>query len=276
MKSSSPSSAIVKHTFWEALKSKWLILYTVIFVLLAVNVPIVIVVAREYLASNYLDHFLTYLVTDSFPFLPLLALPIGALSIVDEKESGTLQYVLSTPISKGKFLASRILGLLLATNIVLLLGYGIDSLYVFQFDFPRYWAVIYILLAAVALNACTLGMSLLVSIFSRRKAAALGAAIFIWFFLTVLSDFGDLAVVLSFVGAGSFTVPLILLNPVESSRLLGVFQLNPGFTELGGTGLAARYYLGDAVTQVLALGMLVWIAVVYSLCFAAFAKRDLV
>ncbi len=40
-------------------------------------------------------------------------------------------------------------------------------------------------------------------------------------------------------------VPLILLNPVESSRLIALLHLNLGCTELGGMGILIKYGLGD-------------------------------
>src|SRR5207245_10021031 len=97
-------------------------MFTAVFFLLAINIPILVLSFVRYLPPNYLDVYLTYLLTLSFPFLPLLALPMGAVSIVDERESGVLQYLLSNPISSLEFYLGRYLGLLLSTSAFLLLG----------------------------------------------------------------------------------------------------------------------------------------------------------
>jgi len=266
--------ALFKLTFLDAIRSKWIILFTLVFLLLAINVPLLLLFAAGYVAPNYLDTYLTYLVTLSYPYLPLLALPIGSTSIVDERESGALQYMLSLSLSREKFLVGRIVGLLAATSLVVFAGYGIDALITFQFDVGKYYPVLLVMIAALGLNACTMGIALLVSTLSKRKVEALGAAIFIWFSLTVLSDFGDLSVVLAAGNVGIFMIPLIMMNPVESYRLLGVLQLNPTYSELGGTGLVAQYYFGNEVTLILTIAMILWIVGVYSACFIVFHSRD--
>ena len=67
----------------------------------------------------------------TFPLIPLLALPMGAVSIVDERESGTLQYLLSNPVTKGEFFLGRAVGLLLATTSVIIIGFGAASVVVY-------------------------------------------------------------------------------------------------------------------------------------------------
>ncbi|HYC26635.1 MAG TPA: ABC transporter permease subunit, partial [Nitrososphaerales archaeon] len=90
-------SAIFGQTFKEAIRTKWLISFTIVFLLLAINIPVLVLLVGGYLPPNYLSVFLTNLVAVSFPFLPLLALPMGSTVIVDEKESGTLEYMMSNP-----------------------------------------------------------------------------------------------------------------------------------------------------------------------------------
>ncbi|TLX97566.1 MAG: hypothetical protein E6K90_10260, partial [Thaumarchaeota archaeon] len=95
--------AILTYTFKDAIRAKWLLVFAVVFFLLAVNIPMLVLLAARYLPPNYLQVYLTTLVGLAFPFIPLLPLPMGAATIVDERESGTLQYVMSNPISKVDF-----------------------------------------------------------------------------------------------------------------------------------------------------------------------------
>ncbi len=273
--SSSPLRAIVSYTFKETIRSKWLIMFTLVFFLLTLNIPLLILLATSYIPPNYLDIYLTYLVSLSFPFLPFLSLPLVATSIVDERESGSLQYMLSNPISRVQFLTGRLVGLILATTLVIVLGYGIATIVTYKVAVSRYAAAGMVMLVAAFLNLCIIGLALVVSILTRRKATALGIAIFIWFILTVLSDFGSLGLVLTVITKQpAFVMPLILANPVETSRVLALIPLHAGPTELGSTGLIVNLVLGDNGWIVLFADVALWITVLTSLSYFLFKRQD--
>ena len=95
-------------------------MFSAVFFFLALNVPLLVLLALRYLPPDYLERYLNYLVSLSFPFLPLLSLPVASASVVEERESGALQYVLSGPVSKADFLVGRAVGLLAATTAVVI------------------------------------------------------------------------------------------------------------------------------------------------------------
>lgn len=269
-------SAILTYTFKEAIRAKWLLVFAVVFFLLAINIPMLVLLGARYIPPDYLSIFLSTLVTLSFPFIPLLALPMGATTVVEEREAGTLQYVLSNPITKGEFLLGRAVGLLLATSAVVFLGFGIASAIVYNVDVLSYRSVVIVMFLAAALNATMLGFALVISVLSRRKATAIGIAIFTWFLFTILSDLGFLSVILNLKWGAWVTLPIVLLNPVESARILAVLVIGAGQTQLGSTGIIVSYYLGDSAPLVLGLGILVWTVVLYAVGFFLFRRQDLV
>src|SRR5690242_17461037 len=105
-----PMLAVVIQTFKEAIRSKWLIMFSVLFFFLAFNVPAAALLLLRLLNENYNSTFIGSMITVSFPILPLLSLPLGSTSVVEERESGVLQYLLSTRISRVRFLLARFLG----------------------------------------------------------------------------------------------------------------------------------------------------------------------
>lgn len=266
---------ILAHTFKESIRAKWLMMFAVVFFLLAVNIPMLILLAVRYLPPNYLDVYLNYLVTLSFPFLPLLALPMGASSIIEERESGVLQYILSNPISRGEFLVGRLLGLLLSTTVVVVLGYGTAALMTFNVNVERYGAVGEVTLVGATLNAIMVGIAVLVSILAKRKATALGVGIFLWFLFTVLSDLGFLSFILNLRSGPTSVLPIILLNPIETARILAVIILGGGNDQLGVPGVIVTYLLGDLTSLVLIGALLSWMIVFFSLCYLTFRKQDI-
>jgi Cu-processing system permease protein len=268
--------AITSYTFKEAIRAKWLLIFAIVFFLLAVNIPMLVLLAARYLPPNYLDVYLTTLVSLSFPFIPLLPLPMGSGTIVEERESGTLQYMMANPISKTDFLLGRMLGMVFATTSVILLGFGIASIMVYNVDFTRYTPVLTTTLIAATLNAIMLGVALVISILSKRKSTAMGVAIFVWFLLTVLSDLGFLSVIVNLKAGVAATLPIILLNPIEVARILAVSSFGGDLSALGTTGLIVNYYLGSAAGEVMTIILLVWLAVFVALDFILFRHQDVV
>ncbi len=266
---------VFTFTFKESIKAKWLLVYSVIFFLLAVNIPMLVLLAVRYIPPNYLQIYLGTLVALSFPFIPLLPLPMGSTSIVEEKESGTLQYILSNPISKGEFFLGRAAGLLLATSLVVFIGYGIASFMVYNVDITHYLQLLETMSVAATLNAVMVGLALVISTLSKRKSTAIGIAIFAWFLFTVLSDLGFLSVILNLKSGALAAVPIILLNPVESSRILAVLLLNGDASQLGTTGLIINYYLGPSAFSVILASVLSYLVAFFALGFAIFRRQDL-
>jgi len=269
-----PIIAILKHTFKESIRAKWLIMFTAVFFLLAINIPILVLIFVRYLPPNYLDVYLTYLITLSFPFLPLLALPMGAVSIVDERESGVLQYMLSNPVSRMEFFLGRYLGLLLSTSAIIVLGYGIAAGISYNVSAERYLQVSIPMVVGSLLNAIMLGLALMISVISKRKATALGIAIFSWFLFTVLSNLGLLSIVVSLAFSQFSVVGLVLLNPTETARLLAVMLTGGGINELGTTGLVIQNLLGQNAAFILSETLLCWAFGATAVSFLLFNRRD--
>ena len=80
---------ILTFTYKESIRTKWVLIFGVIFFLLAVDIPDLYLSAAGNLPPEYLTQNLSDLLSVTFPLIPLLALPMGAVSIVDERESGT-------------------------------------------------------------------------------------------------------------------------------------------------------------------------------------------
>ncbi|MFI5421538.1 MAG: ABC transporter permease subunit, partial [Nitrososphaerales archaeon] len=89
----SSTLTIAWYAFKDAIRAKWLIVFAILFFLIAINLPVIALHSGGYLPPNYLTEFIPDIVALAFPFIPLLALPMGAPAIVDERESGTMQFV---------------------------------------------------------------------------------------------------------------------------------------------------------------------------------------
>ncbi len=266
--------AIFVQTFKETIRSKWLIMFAVVFFFLAFNLPLATLAAFNFLPQGYLSEFIGAIITVTFPLIPLLPLPLGAMSIVEERESGFLQYILTVPMTRSQFLLSRLLGLYVATTAIIVIGFGIAAVIAFTPSLSIF-SLGYVVLASLVLNAAMLGIGLLISVLSRRRNTALGASIFIWFIFTTISDSNVLAPIFSMAHEVVYVIPFILLNPVESARLLVLAQGAHSVVELGASGMAMGSVFGNAYVSVLEVTMALWVVVPFVAAFLIFMLQDI-
>jgi ABC-type transport system involved in multi-copper enzyme maturation permease subunit len=272
----SSTLTVASYTFKDAIRSKWLIIFAILFFLLAINLPIIALHNAGYLPPNYLTEFIPDLIALSFPFIPLLALPMGSPAIVDERETGTLQFILSNPLSRSEFLAGKFLGLLGATTAVVAGGFGISAIVTYGANLGLYKQILPVILIAVTLNFIMLGIALAISIRIRRKITALTAGIFVWFLFSVVSNYSLLGATLATSRQLGFATLLILLNPVESTKTVALLNLSSDPGQLGISGLIVTNVLGNSANEVVIISLAIWAIVLTLVCFLLFKSQDAV
>ncbi len=99
---------VLSFTFREAIRTKSIIVFTIGLFLIATNLVGMLASFIHVLPPSYSVLTPNQQVLVIFPFVPLVALLVGATSIVDDRESGTMQYLLSNPITKSDFFLGRL------------------------------------------------------------------------------------------------------------------------------------------------------------------------
>lgn len=266
---------ILTFTYKEAIRTKWVIIFGVVFFLLAINIPDLYLSASGNLPPEYLTENLSDLLSVAFPMVPLLALPVGAVSIVDERESGTLQYLLSNPVTKGEFYMGRAVGLLLATTTVIILGFGGAAIVTYSTGIASYYSVIMIMLFAALLNAVMLGIALIISEFSKRKATAMGLGLMVWFWFVVVSSLDQLVLSINLREGPIAALTVVLLDPVETARDLTIYGAGLGEAQQSIASLVALHVWGQHdVYFFTLLSVLVWITVTFVIGYMVFRHQD--
>ena len=164
----------------------------------------------------------------------------------------------------------------LSTTAVVVLGYGLAGIVAFNLLVAKYDAVGAVTLIGVALNTVMVGLSLIISVLSKRKATALGVAILCWFLFTVLSDLSFLSVVVNLRAGPTAVLPLVLFNPVEISRILAVLAIGGSNEQLGSPAVILRFLLGSSTASVIVVVLSVWIVAVFTLLILVFRHQDVV
>jgi len=270
-------------SFRDAIRTKWLIVFTVVYFLVLINVPFLILIADGSLPASTLNSYIVYLGSVSYPFLPLLSLPLGALSIVEEKESGTLRYLLCTRMTRTQFLLGRYIGMLAATSLVVVGGYLLVGLVVLNVGASIFSSLGFEAGLSLVLNLIMLSLAVVISTVSKRKVTALSIAIFAWFLLVLLSDFGVSFGLIVTLPNGTFAEVLAaLINPVESAALISEMSLNAYGPQVGPTAEILKNYFGGPSTgahlalALMGYSLVAWIVLTFGLMVFLFRSMELV
>ena len=84
--------------------------------------------------------------------------------------------------------------MLLATTTVIVIGFGAASAVVYSTGISNYFSAAMIMAFAAMLNAVMLGVALIISELSKRKATAMGIGIMVWFLFAVVSSLDQLVI----------------------------------------------------------------------------------
>ncbi|MDG6915885.1 MAG: ABC transporter permease subunit [Nitrososphaerota archaeon] len=266
---------VLTFTFKEALRTKWRVVFAVTFFLLAADLPLRILGEFDGVSAVVSQQGFPVLLVDSFPLVPLLALPFGAVSIVDDREAGTMQYLLSNPISKFDFFVGRVSGLLLATTTVIFAGFGGAAVLLYLSSAALLKTVLVLMLTAALLNAVMLALALIISEVTSRRATAVGAAIFVWLLLTTALGLDTLSYAVYWKASAAAALSLVFLDPLEASRIAAVeaAHLNQSQT-FGQSDYLALHFLGSNLLSVAVVSVLAWFVGLTVLGFVVFSYQD--
>lgn len=270
---------IMKKEAGESLKNRWFVLYTICFSSLALLVLLFSTMGGDIAGYSGFGRTAASLINLVLLFIPLIAIITGGVSISNERENGTLPYLLSHPISKNEIFVGKFLGLLIAIWSSILLGFGLAGIGVAiigeQGDISGY--LLTVLLSAL-LAACFLSIGFLVSVYSGKASKAIGISVFLWLFFIILGDLGIMGTTVAMDLGIKQVFALALLNPTEVFKVASVLVLSPRFEILGPVGVyAIRTFGQQGVFYLLFSIMILWTLIPFGygyLVFTRFRKEE--
>lgn len=116
----------------------------------------------------------------------LITLLLTSMAIVREKEVGTIEQIMVSPISRAEFILGKTLPFAIISfcDVLLIVGVG-----VFWFDIPLRGSVTLLFLATALYLTTTLGVGLLISTISQTQQQAMMTTFFFFFPAILLSGF---------------------------------------------------------------------------------------
>lgn len=252
------TALFIQRELTGALRARWFIAYSLLF--LAGGLVLATFGMSDSVIAGYRGFAKAFagLVHLALLFVPLLALFPATAAIVEERESGAMDYMLAQPVDAGEVFAGKWGGVATAVVLAMTIGVGGAGALAVLRGVPV--SLIVLLYGFVVLLALVfVSGGLCFSAVARSRAHAMTLGIVTWL---VLVAFGTLGLMLAFVRWGLPEQVLVLwsfLNPVEAFRLGIMSALDPDLSLLGPVGADIIEWLGrDGTLVMTAASLIVW------------------
>lgn len=247
-------SPLIKKEIRDAIGNRWLIGYAVLLGTLGLAATATGLESTSGLALQAFGRTTATLMNLCLLLSPLVAILMGAGAIAGENDRGTLEHLLAQPLTRSGLLLGKHAGLLTALTLATLAGFLPAGLLIGATGGPGLIGH-YLLFPAVAslAGAAMAAVGLLISVSSRSAVQAQGTAVFAWFGFVLLYD---LLLMGSLAASGmpaEWLAGMLIANPVDAARVLGVLALEPDLYLLGPAGafIASRFSHTGAVVVLL-------------------------
>jgi Cu-processing system permease protein len=252
---------IAGKEFRDRIRNRWVLAVMLVFTAFALVIAYFGAAQQGAVGFRSIEVTIASLVSLVIYLLPLIALILGFDAIVGERERGSLDLLLSMPLTRFELLLGKFLGLSAALTCSTVAGFGLVGLLLADKLPAQAWFHYGgFILSSVLLGMAFLSLAVAVSVFASDRTRASGTAIALWFFFVLVYDLlllGGL-VVTGGGGVAADAFPfLLLLNPADVFRILNIFGLDDVRTMYGLTTVFPPKLANPAV---LGTVMLAWIA----------------
>jgi len=178
--------------------------------------------------------------------LPIYVLISTVRSVVGDKETNVMEYILSLPISFNGYFWGKFIGRFIVIFLPVFLALFGATIWgtISNIDVPWDLFALYSSLLA-SMVFCFLGLGMFISAKARSQEMAIGSAFIIWLFLVAFLDLILMGVMLKMRMNPEFIIGIGMFNPLQVFRtgVLSLFDLK--LTVMG----PASYYILDTVTR---------------------------
>lgn len=255
-----PIAVIAGKEFWDRIRNRWVLAVALVFTVFALSIAYFGTAQQGSVGFRSIDLTIASLVSLVIYLIPLIALMLGFDAIVGEKERGSLDLLLTLPVTRVEVILGKYLGLAGALTFSSVAGFGLVGLILSpQLNVAALIHYAGFMGSAILLGMAFLSLAVMVSVLALDRTRASGLAIALWFFFVLIFDLLILGILV--VSGGQFggdAFPyLLLFNPADVFRVLNVFSLDEVRTLYG---LATVFPPALSHPALLCAVMAAWIA----------------
>ena len=253
--------------------NRWFFLLSFIFTLLILALSLMGMAGFGSLGVTGFGRTALSLLNLILMMVPLMGLLLGAVSLSGEVEQGTMEHLMSHPVSAFEVMAGKFLALMIALSCTICFGFGLNALVIAFTAGSANWAhYLHLFLFTVLLAWVNLAIGLAISSFSRKSAASIGVALFLWFMLAFLGDLGLMRISLVFKLAPRDLLTLAMIHPIEVAKLGVLLSLQGDLEVLGPVGRYVSNIFGGWFISISVLILGVWIGASFLISYIRFRK----
>lgn len=208
--------------------------------------------------------------------VPLMALVVGATSVVSEREQGTLGYLLAQPITIEELLLGKFLGLGLVLLATVFAGFGLSAFVIGYYGGGTQITAYLLLVVMTSLFAIGyLSIGYLVSALFTKTPTALGVALSVWLASVLISDLGLMGTAVVLKLSPRTLLWLSLINPAQVFKLLVLDVIQGNLENLGPAGVYAADVLGDRLRATLSVVLAGWAVAPLGVVLRLFQRKGM-
>ena len=252
-------ATIASKEFWDRIRNRWVLAVALVFTAFALIIAYFGTAQQGAVGFRSIDLTIASLVSLVIYLIPLIALVLGFDAIVGERERGSLDLLLSMPITRQELLLGKYAGLAAALAFSTIAGFGLVAIVLSaKLDLNALYHYVGFMFSSVLLGCAFLSLAVMLSVFAADRTRASGLAIATWFFFVLVFDLLLLGALVVTGGqwGGELLPYLLLANPADVFRILNIFSLDDVRALYG---LATVFPPALANPWLLGLVMLAWI-----------------
>jgi Cu-processing system permease protein len=259
---------IAEKEFWDRIRNRWVLAVAAVFTIFALVIAYLGAAQQGAVGFRGIDVTIAGLVSLVIYLVPLIALILGYDAIVGERDRGSLELLLSMPITHLELLLGKFFGLAMALTFSTLAGFGLAGIILsYEIGLTALYHYAGFLVSALLLGWAFLSIAVMVSVVARDRIRASGVAIGLWFFYVLVYDLLLLGLLVVTEGKMSlnFFPILLMLNPADIFRILNLFGFEEvrrlyGLATVFPDTLANPWLMGTAMVLwiIAPLGLAIW------------------
>lgn len=264
------------HELRSLVTKRPIVAYVVIFSIIGSSMASIGALGLGYVGFRAFTGATSWIINLTVYVVPLVALLLSSLAIVSERERGSMEVLLSMPLSRSEILIGKTLSSLSTVLLATSLGLGITGWFMWNvLSDVDAWIYASVLAYSIPLTSSYISIGTLVSVLTRSRFAALGAAIGIWMFTVIFYELFVAILVLSLRPAIDVVAYLLALNPAHGVRLLMIRSVDPTLSFMGEAGTYLTRDIGHWFWFSIPIFLTLWSVIPLAISSIAFSRQDL-
>ena len=176
---------IAKKEFMDNIRSKWIILISIIFIILTI-VSAYVAGGTSNELFGAMEATVVSLMSIYTLIIPLIAILLGFSTIAGEAEAGSLSVVLSYPVKRVEVLIGKFLGLGSVLAVTPIIGFGISGMIIAAvIGAEEGLSFLAFIALAIVLGLIYLSLIIFISALCRTRVRAIAGGVALFFYAMI-------------------------------------------------------------------------------------------